>query len=72
MSPELTKWTNEKQNLWLTPMEVVGLLNAATRTLFAQPDNGAAKKYFEDIGPVSRDVFIGDLAFSIFKESPPP
>lgn len=72
MSAERKEWYDTRQELCITPMEVVDSLNAAVRKLCAQPNNQVAKKYFEDIGAVSQDILIGELACSIFDSNPPP
>jgi hypothetical protein len=72
MTPERSRWYSEKQTVSLTPMEATTLLFQATQKMLEHPNNHVAKKYFEEIGPASRDVFIGDLAFCLFNNPPPP
>lgn len=72
MTPEREKWYDLPQVVEMTPREMTKILFEATKMMCEEPNNVVARMYFEQITPVSRDIFLAALVFSVMKNPPVP
>lgn len=70
MTDERLAWYSVPVTVTMTPREMTEQMFQATKKMCDEPNNALAKKYFEEIGPVSRDIFLAALVFAVVGNPP--